>query len=98
MVANQSKVVFQFRMRGAMSTTARFRGYPAPRHVLGALHNEPPQLGASMRMIDHEVARAERARQREQTRHEAATLRALRNAERQAKADAIAAQIEEADD
>jgi len=62
-------------------------------------------FGASMQMIAREVARAEHARQRAQASQEAATVRALRNAERQEKADAkeaarlhVAAQIEEAED
>ena len=45
-------------------------------------------FGASLRMIAREVARAERDRQRAQASREAATIRALRNAERQVKADA----------
>jgi len=62
-------------------------------------------FGANMRMIARELARAERAREREQTRQAAAQIREVRNAERHAKADAkeavrlhVAAQIEEAAD
>jgi restriction system protein len=56
-------------------------------------------------MIARAAARAERDRQRAQASQQAAMVRTLRNAERQAKADAkeatkfhVAAQIEEADD
>ena len=62
-------------------------------------------FGASIRRIAREVARAERVKQQEHARQAAARIRELRNAERQAKADAkeaarlhVAAQIEEADD
>jgi restriction system protein len=58
-----------------------------------------------MRMIAREAARAERARQQGQARQHAANVRALRNAERQSKADAkeaarlhLAAQMEEAEE
>jgi hypothetical protein len=43
-------------------------------------------FGASMRMIARQAARAQRARQRAQVNERAAAVRALRNAERQAKA------------
>jgi transcription termination factor NusB len=62
-------------------------------------------FGPSMRMIARQVARAQRARQRAEASERAAAVRALRNAERQVKADAkeaarlhVAAQIEEAED
>lgn len=45
-------------------------------------------FGASLRMMAREAARAERARQQAQARQQAAAVRALRNRERQAKADA----------
>src|SRR6516162_5461360 len=57
-----------------------------------------------MRMIARAAARAERDRLRAQARQQAAMIRALRNAERQAKADTkeaaklhVVAQIEEAE-
>ena len=62
-------------------------------------------FGASLRMMAREAARAERARQQAQVRQQAAAVRAVRNQERQAKADAkeaareyTASRIEEAAD
>lgn len=62
-------------------------------------------FGSTMRMIAREAARAERARQQAQMRQHAANIRGLRDAERQAKADAkeaarlhIASQLEEAEE
>jgi restriction system protein len=62
-------------------------------------------FGASMRMIARGLARAERARQQALAREQANRLRAVRNAERQAKADAkeaarlhIADQVDESEE
>jgi restriction system protein len=62
-------------------------------------------FGTSTRMIARAAARAERAHQQAQIRQQAATIRDLRNAERQAKADAkeavrlyLASRVEEAED